>query len=61
MTKREHWPLNVRIVKGNPYELPKGKMLKARRKEGDGSPYPINAFPSYQFKDDEVEIITGNT
>ena len=56
MTKREHWPLNVRI-KGNPYGLPVGKVMMARRKEGDGSPFPINVFPSYQFKDNEVEIV----
>ena len=56
---KETFPLTVKVIKGNPYGIPIGKILRARRKEGDGSPYPIDAQGdhNYQFTDDEVEII----
>ena len=48
--------LKVRVVKENDYDVPVGTTFPARRKCGDGSPYPIDAG-RYQFKEDEVEII----
>ena len=61
---RETHPLSVKIIKGNAYGLPVGKVFPyARRKEGNGSPFPISIFSyggnyrSYQMKEDEVEIL----
>ena len=51
--------LEVKIVKFNPYGLPIGKRFHARKKEGNGSPFPIEIVGDkvYQMKEDEVEII----
>lgn len=58
MTKRDRWPLTIKIVRGNPYGIPVGKILHyARLKEGDASPYLVDVFPQYQFKIKEVEIL----
>lgn len=64
---RKEYPLRVRIVQDNDYNLPVGKVLAfARRKEGDASPFPIeirgnwpNFFHGalYQMREDEVEIV----
>lgn len=51
----------VKVVKG--YGLPLGKTLRARLKEGDGSPYRVDARGdrSYQFRLDEVSLFPRNT
>jgi hypothetical protein len=53
------YPLNFKIIKSNPYGLPKGKIFRGRRKEGNGSPFPIEiqGDHNYQMKEDEVEEI----
>jgi hypothetical protein len=59
MELKDYHNLTIKVVKGNPYGIPKGKTFPARRKEGNGSPFPIEAFGDgiYQFKEDEVEIL----
>jgi len=53
------YPLEVKIIKPNPYGLPIGKQFRAKRKEGDASPFPIEIQGDYiyQMREDEVEII----
>lgn len=53
------YPLEVKIVKSNPYGLPIGKIFRGKRKEGDASPFPveIQGDKIYQMKEDEVEIL----
>ena len=60
---RQTYPLVARVVKGNAYAIPIGKeFLCARRKDGNGSPFPIEVFSYagnyqvYQFTEDEVEV-----
>jgi hypothetical protein len=56
---REFYPLKVKIIKGNPYGLPIGKIFRGKRKEGDSSPFPIEiqGDHTYQMAENEVEII----
>ncbi len=61
---RNKYPLSVRIVAVNPYNLPIGKEFPwARRKEGDGSPFPFEVFSYagsyriYQLKESEVVVL----
>lgn len=54
--------MKIKVIKENDYNLAVGTILTARRKDGDGSPYPIDAFSmllkkSFQFKEHEVEVI----
>ena len=57
--RKSFYPLEVKIIKDNPYRLPIGKCFRGKRKEGDGSPFPIEIQGDhiYQMKEDEVEII----
>jgi hypothetical protein len=48
--------MRVKVIKENDYNLSIGTVLKARWKDGDGSPFPIDAG-RYQFKEDEVEVL----
>lgn len=57
------YPLRAKVKASNPYNLPQGTDLPlVRRKEGDASPYPIEAFEHlergrlYQFREDEVDL-----
>ena len=61
---RECFPLRIRVLIGNPYGIPPGKTIEyARRKDGDGSPWPVEAFSYggnyvlYQFAENEVEVM----
>jgi len=53
------YPLEAKIIKHNPYGLPIGKIFRAKRKEGDASPFPIELYGDrrYQMEEGEVEII----
>ncbi len=52
------YPLEIKIVKANPYGLPIGKIFRGRRKEGNASPFPIEIQGDrvYQMEEDEIEI-----
>jgi hypothetical protein len=65
---RELFPLVVKIAAVNPYRLPVGKIFRAQRKNGDGSPFPIvvrGNWPDffhgreYQMRESEVAILPG--
>ncbi len=59
LLRKLFYPLEVRIVKGNPYGLPVGKIFRGKKKEGHRSPFPIEIQGDriYQMKEDEVEVI----
>jgi len=63
LLRKLFYPLEVKIVKGNPYGLPIGKIFRGKRKEGDGSPFPIEIHGDriYQMAENEVEIIRGQS
>ena len=54
------FPLWFRVVKGNPYGLPVGKVLRGRYKKGDASPFLVELWGEqlYQMKFEEVEEIS---
>ena len=61
---RKRYPNYARVTAENDYHIPVGKeFVCARRKEGDGSPFPIEAFSfagdyrTYQFTDSECELL----
>jgi hypothetical protein len=57
--KKKLYPLEIVIIKHNPYGLPIGKKFAARRKEGDGSPFPweISGDRIYQMREVEVKEV----
>lgn len=56
---RAHYPLWARIVTENPYSLPVGRVFRARRKEGDASPFPVEIIGDrvYQMQEAEIEFV----
>ena len=59
LLRKLFYPLEVKIIRPNPYCLPIGKIFRGKRKEGNGSPFPIEiqGDQTYQMTEDEVEII----
>ena len=56
------WPLKLRIIKINPYNIPLGTVLEGRRKDGDASPFPYECYHremerTCQFTSSEVEEV----
>jgi len=48
--------VKIEIVKENPYGLRLGEILRARKKEGDGSPFIYDAG-RFQFSEDEACVV----
>lgn len=55
------FPLWFKVIKGNPYGLPIGKVLRGRYKNGDASPFPVELWGNqmYQMKLEEVEEVSA--
>ena len=55
---KDLFPLKITIMTNNVYHIPIGKTFYGRRKDGDGSIYPIEATGEriYQFRECEVKI-----
>jgi len=56
----KEFPLWFRVIKGNPYGLPIGKILRGRYKTGTASPFPVELYGDhqlYQMKLEELEEI----
>ena len=51
------YPLEVRIVKSNPYGLPIGKIFRAKKKREGNTLTEIKGDNIYHMEDDEIEII----
>jgi len=56
------WPLRIKIIKKNPYNIIPGEIFKGRRKDGDASPYPYEIYHqemerTCQFTPSEVEVL----